>query len=260
MEEIALKYLEQNDGWLSCEDLLDRIVKGEELPEAPDSKRFRAALESLAKQTNSHVIRQTFGNLDKFAYERNVNRLIVNERELDEPLIQWLDEKRGIAGRALPSGGGAGRGEKGTNHWRFPDVVGHTDHRKVKPGLRNFWKLTGGCLEISSYELKQELTLGNVREVFFQCLANSAWANRRYVVAWDVRRQACDEFKKLAERYGMGLIELAVLKENDRIRADLEETRVLIECPRQELDVQAIRDLYENTGWKPFIEWVDGIV
>lgn len=61
-----------------------------------------------------------------------------------------------------------------------------------------------------SFEVKKKLSLGTVRESFFQAVSNSSWANYGYLVAAEIDKKADKELRILCSLHGIGLIKLNV--------------------------------------------------
>lgn len=61
-----------------------------------------------------------------------------------------------------------------------------------------------------SFEMKRELTMGNLRESFFQVVSNSSWANEGYLVAPNIDESETfrAELGRLSGSFGIGIIEL----------------------------------------------------
>ena len=61
-----------------------------------------------------------------------------------------------------------------------------------------------------SFEVEKKLSLGTVRESFFQAVSNSSWANYGYLVAAEIDKKADKELRILCSLHGIGLIKLNV--------------------------------------------------
>jgi uncharacterized protein len=60
--------------------------------------------------------------------------------------------------------------------------------------------------------LKRKVTFANLREVFFQTVSNSSWANESYLVAAEIDKddELLNELKRLSTSFGIGIIKLDV--------------------------------------------------
>jgi hypothetical protein len=139
---------------------------------------------------------------------------------------------------------------RGTNRWLFPDLVGFEDfgsewEREVKD-----------CVQVSSekqcrlwsFEVKRQITRGNVREIFFQSVSNSSWSHLGYVVAAEiVGEDTMKELRILSARHGVGVMKLDF--ENPS------ESQILIPAlVRSSLDWDHINRLAsENPDFRNFI-------
>lgn len=69
--------------------------------------------------------------------------------------------------------------------WVHPDIVGC--YFPLDEWKQEVYELSSSIGHISirllSFELKRELSFGNLRESFFQTVSNSSWANESYLVA-----------------------------------------------------------------------------
>jgi len=101
--------------------------------------------------------------------------------------------------------------KKNYTEWLHPDLVGFwfpfQDYNK------ELLALSGSGLSIArffSFELKRELTFGNLRESFFQAVSNSTWAHEGYLVAANIddSEDLRDELSRLSGSFGIGVIEL----------------------------------------------------
>jgi|TARA_B110000503_G_C7122384_1_gene403078 uncharacterized protein len=99
----------------------------------------------------------------------------------------------------------------GANHWRHPDLAAiqylPTDWDSTTQGLGKHFQAS--LLKFLSFEVKTRLTIGNVREAFFQAVSNSSWANFAYLVAASIDSRARDELEVLSKSHGVGVILLS---------------------------------------------------
>ena len=107
-----------------------------------------------------------------------------------------------------------GKGTAGKNVWLHPDIVAFKN-------LSISWNdATKACSENNSFnkfcfysfEVKDEVaTISNLREMFFQTVSNSSWANYSYLVVPKIRdKKARNELEILCNRHSIGVIELDV--------------------------------------------------
>ena len=104
--------------------------------------------------------------------------------------------------------------KKGFGEWVHPDIVGcyfpFTDWEAEVVEVSNL--LGNSAAILYSFELKKELSFGNLRESFFQAVSNSSWANEGYLVAASIETddEFMNELKRLSSAFGIGVIELNV--------------------------------------------------
>ncbi len=111
-----------------------------------------------------------------------------------------IDEKRASNSRG-PNG----------NKWLFPDIVAMEDlsedwHREIKDCVREY---ADKKTKLWSFEVKLLVNRSNVREVFFQTVSNSAWANFGYLVASELEgADTLKELRMLSSLHGIGFMRL----------------------------------------------------
>lgn len=138
----------------------------------------------------------------------------------------------------------------GGNKWLHPDLVGlkikdEKFSRDIKECLNNF---SYNRVEMLSYEVKKIISLGDVRESFFQAVSNSSWANVGYLVATEIKcDRTFEELSILSALHGIGFILLN--KENPK------ESKILLPALHKEnVDWRTInRILEENSDFKDYI-------
>lgn len=98
--------------------------------------------------------------------------------------------------------------------WVHPDVVGcyfpFSKWRSEVVELSTLLKNT--AVKLFSFEIKRELTIGNLREAYFQAVSNSSWAHEGYLVTAYV--DDLDDLKyeltRLVAAFGIGVIHLNI--------------------------------------------------
>jgi hypothetical protein len=252
--QIVEDMLANNVGWLTAHELYERAKEAGKLPENADYGKIQRELRKLAEESKIERIKE--GNLIRYGRGEQVARSKLLERDLDQPLIDWL-VTRGIEATVVQAPGG--RGERGEHHHTFPDVVGsrHLAGRNAK--LRRLGDKTGSeQLELYSFEVKRTLTRGSLRKAVLECVGNSSWAHYKYVVAHEIDERLYQEKKSLFEAHGVGLIDLRTQRSRRRLTF-LPTTRELHVAPRGELDMNAVHEYYERHNWRPFREWIDSL-
>lgn len=140
--------------------------------------------------------------------------------------------------------------KKEFGEWVHPDVVGcYYPLDEWKPEVYELSSAIGNVsIKILSFELKRELSFGNLRESFFQTVSNSSWANESYLVASKVSNDPdfMDELTRLSTSFGIGVIELSL--------EDPHSTKILLPAKhRDTLDWETINKLTINNDFKEFL-------
>jgi hypothetical protein len=140
--------------------------------------------------------------------------------------------------------------KKEFGEWVHPDIVGC--YFPLEDWKQEVYELSSSIGNISirllSFELKRELSLGNLRESFFQTVSNSSWANQSYLVAAEISKELdfLDELSRLSTSFGIGVIELNL--------EDPDSSKVIFPPKyREALDWEAINKLAMNPNFKEFI-------
>lgn len=101
---------------------------------------------------------------------------------------------------------------KGGNHWLFPDIVGMIDLSKDwHPEVTDLAEsLAAKRVRLCSFEVKKAINRSNVREVVFQTVSNSSWANLAYLAAANLESKARSELSLLCLAHGIGFINIDI--------------------------------------------------
>lgn len=140
--------------------------------------------------------------------------------------------------------------KKNYAEWLHPDMVGFwfpfQDYNK------ELLALSGNGMSIArffSFELKREITFGNLRESFFQAVSNSSWAHEGYLAAPNIddSEDLRDELARLSGSFGIGVIELDL--------ADPQKSQVLFPAKVKEaIDWDGANKLAkENPDFRKFL-------
>lgn len=102
--------------------------------------------------------------------------------------------------------------KKDFGEWIHPDMIGcYFPIDEWKPEVYEFSSTVGNLsIKLFSFELKRELSFGNLRESFFQTVSNSSWANESYLVASKISgdEDFRNELRRLSTSFGVGVIAL----------------------------------------------------
>src|SRR2546428_2479356 len=106
------------------------------------------------------------------------------ERDLYPLLSKFLWTEFNLRSKRIDETRAKKRGPGG-NRWLFPDLVGLEDlsaewHTEIKGCVK---EIADRKTKLWSVEVKKFINRANVREVYFQTVSNSSWANFGYLVA-----------------------------------------------------------------------------
>jgi uncharacterized protein len=143
--------------------------------------------------------------------------------------------------------------KKEFGEWVHPDIVGcYFPLDDWKPEVYALSSTIGNIsIRFLSFELKRELSFGNLRESFFQTVSNSSWANESYLVAAEVSDEEDfkNELSRLSTSFGIGVIKLNM--------EDPHSSEIIFPAKyREALDWETINKLTMNSDFKEFISTV----
>jgi len=175
-----------------------------------------------------------------------------SEQELYPLLIEFLHKEYGLYCQRIDEKTSKNSHGNGGNHWLHPDVVAlepldqHWD-AVVKDCVRHG---NDSAIRLWSFEVKKQLTKGNVRQCFFQAVSNSTWASFGYLVATGLNNDVETELQMLASLHGIGVLILNT--------ESLFDSQILIPArERTNIDWQSVnRIVSENADFHRFIEQV----
>lgn len=177
----------------------------------------------------------------------------LNEHGLYPKLAEYLFTELGVYSKRINEKRSSNNRGPGGNKWLFPDLVGMEDlskewHQEVRDCVKQY---ADRKTKLWSFEVKLLVNRSNVREVFFQTVSNSSWANLAYLVAAEIEgRETYKELRMLTSLHGIGVILLN--------KTNPAESEILIPAKeRREIDWNtANRLLTENKDFLDFIELV----
>ena len=176
-----------------------------------------------------------------------------SERSLYPILSQYLESELKVYGKRIDERRSSNTRGRGGNHWLYPDLVGMEDLSKdwnseIKQIVKQY---ADHKTKLWSFEIKKLVNLSNIREVFFQAVSNSSWANYGYLVAAEfVGDKTLQELRMLASLHGIGVIKLDI--ENPT------ESQILIPAKeKQNVDWDtANRIAQQNKDFRDYIKLV----
>jgi uncharacterized protein len=143
--------------------------------------------------------------------------------------------------------------KKEFGEWVHPDIVGcYFPLDDWKPEVYELSSSIGNIsIKLLSFELKRELSFGNLRESFFQTVSNSSWANESYLVAALISDEEDfrEELSRLSTSFGIGVIKLNL--------EDPHSSEIVFPAKyREVLDWETINKLTMNNDFKEFLTTV----
>lgn len=180
--------------------------------------------------------------------QRN-SKVDFSERDLHPLFVSYLKSKGVYAKTILHEESKSSKDD--TQKWAHPDIVG-VKFVKLKSDisvkLLKTLEKKDSC-EIISYELKKEINSDTeLKKSYFQAVSNSSWANRGYLVAFEIGDHLKEEIERLNKAFGIGVIKL---------QSNPFESQVLFQSSYRDLDYQTIDKLCNiNDKYKDFIEQI----
>ncbi|HJD61386.1 MAG TPA: hypothetical protein LFV90_04430 [Rickettsia endosymbiont of Columbicola hoogstraali] len=179
-------------------------------------------------------------------------QLLPKEKDLYSKLSEYLDSENIYSHRINEERSTNERGPNG-NKWLYPDIVGAEDlsaawRDEIKDCVKEYFdKKT----KLSSYEVKTLINQSNIRQVFFQTVSNSSWANLGYLVITGIQgNNTKKELDILCNLHGIGVIEL-------NVNEPLESYVMIPAKEKQKVDWNTANRLAtENIDFRNFIKYV----
>jgi len=143
-------------------------------------------------------------------------------------------------------------GKKEYGEWVHPDIVGcYFPFGDWTDEVVEVSSLMGNtALKLYSFELKRDLSIGNIREAFFQAVSNSSWANEGYLAAAEVDNDEdfLSELELLSSSFGIGVIKIDT--------GDPDSTEVLLPAKsRDNVDWETVNKLASiNPDFRDFLK------
>ncbi len=144
--------------------------------------------------------------------------------------------------------------KKGKCEWNYPDIVGvyfpynkYFPYNGYKEETLKFLHHTGQKRhKLFSFELKKELSISNLKEIYFQAVSNSSWANEGYLVVKNIKEDVLDELRRLNQSFGIGVIKL---------ESEISNSKILLPAKEREIDIPTLNMLIEQSpvDFKPFM-------
>jgi hypothetical protein len=135
----------------------------------------------------------------------------VKEHDLYPMLSEFLLSELEIRSKRIDEKRSSNTQGNGGNKWLYPDLVGIEDlsrdwNNEIKHCAKEY---SDKKTKLWSFEVKLLINRSNVREVFFQTVSNSSWANLGYLVAAEIQgANTLKELRMLSSLHGIGFIRL----------------------------------------------------
>ncbi|MEI6730208.1 MAG: HrgA protein [Pseudomonadota bacterium] len=189
------------------------------------------------------------------------------EHALYPMLAEFLQSEFNIYSKRINEKRSSNNRGSGGNKWLYPDVVGMENlsedwNREIKDCVKQY---ADKKTKLWSFEVKILVNRSNIREVFFQTVSNSSWANFAYLVASEIEgSDTIKEMRILSGLHGIGFILLntenpaeseIIIPARERIEIDWGTTNRLAEENKDFLEyIKLIRQFYQ-TGDVPASGW-----
>ncbi|WP_187907191.1 HTH domain-containing protein [Helicobacter pylori] len=149
------------------------------------------------------------------------------------------------------------KGKGGECKWNYPDIVGvyfpqNDRHKNYKIETLEFLHHTGqNSYKLFSFELKNKISLSNLKASYFQAVSNSSWANEGYLVVFEeIEDKVLDELRRLNQSFGIGVIKL---------ESEISNSKILLPAKEREIDIPTLNMLIEQSpkNFEPFMEKIN---
>lgn len=159
-------------------------------------------LDKLQKQKDAENIKKGIAETKQF-HERDLHTLLVAYAYADTHFkanVKTIRHESSL------------KNTKGQNEWLHPDLVGvyfpFRDYKTETLDIQNHLSISS--IKLFSFELKVHVNFLNLRQVYFQAVSNSSWANEGYLVTLNIDDDPAlkDEIRRLNNAFGIGLIKL----------------------------------------------------
>ncbi|MGN0236309.1 MAG: hypothetical protein ACI4BD_08415 [Paludibacteraceae bacterium] len=172
------------------------------------------------------------------------------ERALHKILCSYVRDYLGVFAKTIRHEISSNSKDKGQK-WVHPDIIG-VEFADVKTDTaRSLMRIVNpdAAVTLYSFEMKKEIhTDYELKEAYFQALSNCSWANRGYLVAYEINETLREEMARLNNAFGIGII---------RLQANNSDTEILFQAENKNLDFVTIDKLCNiNADFKLFIEKV----
>lgn len=179
-----------------------------------------------------------------------INGKTIKEHDLYPKLSEFLWAELGLYSKRIDEKRSRNLRGAGGNKWLYPDLVAIENlsrdwHFEIKDCVQQY---SDKKTTLWSFEVKILINRSNVREVFFQAVSNSSWANFGYLVASEIEgSDTLKELRILSSLHGIGVMRLEVENPSD--------SQIMIPAKeRSEIDWNTANRLTEEN--KDFLDYI----
>jgi len=191
----------------------------------------------------------TKNNVEKLDTNKPTKESNLSESDLYPLLSKYLHAEFNIGSKRIDEKRSKNSRGSGGNKWLFPDmvgleIVGGNWQEEIKKFSEEHFTPKG---KLWSFEVKIKIDNSNVREVFFQTVSNSSWANYGYLVTSEIiGRETINELRILAGLHGIGVIRIDI--------NDITKSQIIFLARERSIDLDnANRLAEENRDFKDYI-------
>lgn len=183
----------------------------------------------------------------------NKTKLDFYERDLHPLFVSYLKQQK-VYAATIPHEESK-NSKDDTRKWIHPDIVGVKFtklNNSISSKLLKTLEKKDSC-EIISYELKKEINSDyELKKAYFQTVSNSSWANRAYLVVFDINTNLYQELGRLNKAFGVGVIKLSL---------NPFESQILFQSSYRKLDYTTIDKLCNiNKKYQDIMEQIEKIL
>lgn len=191
--------------------------------------------------------------IESIDIQYELNQTLIKEQDLYSILSEFLWFELKIYSKRIDEKKSHNKSGPRGNKWLYPDLVGledlsHNWDREVRDCVQHY---SDKMTKLWSFEVKLLVNRSNIREVFFQTISNSSWANYAYLVASEIEGAATlIELRILSGLHGVGFI---------RLDTDTpSESQIMIPAKeKNQIDWNNVNRLVEeNSDFKDYIKYV----
>lgn len=176
-----------------------------------------------------------------------------HERDLHQVFCTYLRDKEDVFAKTIyhEKSSSSDKAQK----WIHPDIIGVRHSSLLTEETKTLQKAIDAYKAIClySFELKREINTDyELKEYYFQAVSNSSWANKGYLVAYEINEELKPEIERLVSAFGIGVI---------RLQAHKDDTQILYEAEEKEIDYTTLDKLCNNNpDVREFIDKLNSLI